>query len=495
MKFWRRNVPWLKGVAILLLLAGWFLHIHDLDASSLWLDELRSFERASLPDWDAGREALVSANHAPLYEWIVLRTWLNLGQTEFLARLPGAFLSLLAISVTYALATVVFRRRAVGIWSMFFFTLSPLYLNFTRWIRPYALLSLLLITAVFCLWRALGTGKRRYWLAYGLLIAGTLYTHYYAIFTVAALGLFVILRSAAERKTGMFRDWALSSILSLVLFLPWLSSFRTELSDGAVEWIEPLRLATIVQLPTNLIAWDLFDRPIWIAMTVLAWAALAVGLVTWLRGRPRWPERWGYPYVAITLAGTVFLAIVVSLVKPLIVPRYFIGVLPALCILFAFVAVYGRPRLLALGLAAGILLASFSSTAQIATRRSTEDWRSVAQYVEQHAAPGDRVVVLDQAEHWTDPFQFYYRGEAPFAFLAGQLSDSQAVQAAIDASCPCDRLWLAQSVRRTSSESLAYEPDGDYSGFRVVERVIFDEALIRDRLAVDLWLLVNQSPG
>jgi 4-amino-4-deoxy-L-arabinose transferase-like glycosyltransferase len=474
---------------ILILLASWFLRIHDLGAGSFWLDEIKSFTRATLPDWQAGREALIRANHAPLYEWIVLRTWLNVGSSEFLARFPGAVFSMLTISVTYALAISLFRRKAVGVWASLFLMASALYLGFARWIRPYALHSFLLTLAVFCLWRAMSGGRRRYWFGYAIAGAGALYTHYYAAFTLLMLALFVLFRSLKEKDKTLLRDWALSSGLIALLFLPWLTSFQTQYSDGAVGWIRPLRLETILRLPASLMDRELLVTPIAWAVALMLWVILALGLLSWIHGRSGWPNRWSYPFTASVAAGTVLIAVIVSITKPLIVPRYFLGALPIICILFAFSIVYALQRRLAFALGVAVLGATLFASYTLVTQQATEDWKAVAAYLGENLRPEDTLFQVDETRVWTAPFNHYYQGPPAPIFVPGELRDPGVVQTAIDENCPCERIWFVQSARQTGARSVAYEPQSSYSGYQLVSRVIFDEKALDERLAVDLWLL------
>jgi hypothetical protein len=238
---------------------------------------------------------------------------------------------------------------------------------------------------------------------------------------------------------------------------------------------------------------ELFVEPFWLVATAAVWLTLAIGFVTWIRRRSGPAERWSYPFLIIASAGTVLLAVLVSIFKPLIVARYFIGVLPAFCLLLAYPVVYARPRGLALGLGISILVVSLMSGSMVVTRQTTENWKAVAAHIEANSSSGDDLVLIDQAQVWSVPFDFYYRGELEAGFMSGELSDAQTVQDAVDANCPCDRLWLVQSVRRTSGESLVYEPQSDYGGYKILARKTFHENLIRDRLAIDLWLLGEEG--
>jgi hypothetical protein len=59
--------------------------------------------------------------------------------------------------------------------------------------------------------------------------------------------------------------------------------------------------------------------------------------------------------------------------------------------------------------------------------------------------------------------------------------------AAIERLCLCDRIWLVQSARH-SSGALLVDPFKNQLGYRLVDWERFDQNLISNHFAVDVWL-------
>jgi hypothetical protein len=118
---------------------------------------------------------------------------------------------------------------------------------------------------------------------------------------------------------------------------------------------------------------------------------------------------WGYGFLAHWLIFPIALTLLVSLAKPLFVPRYFIFCLPALLLLVA--AGIARLRLLWLRTAVVILLLalSFRGAAGYYKRDldiQRDDWRAVSRYLLSKAQPGD--ALLFHVPMGRMPYEFYH---------------------------------------------------------------------------------------
>lgn len=473
-------------IIVLILLVGWFLRVYNLDVNSMWADELRSFSRASLTDWKTARAALISANHAPLYEWVILHNWLEIGTTEFITRFLGALLSALTLSVTYSLGKLAFGSLA-GLWAAFLLAISPLHVSLVRQIRPYALMALLVTLMVYCLLRAISSQRRWYWIAYSILGAAVLYTHYFSVFSLAALGLYVTWLAAVRRDFALLRRWIMSSVATGVMFLPWMMTFREQFADGAVEWILPLSVNTILELPGFFFLWNVFSDMSSIMVIVSSWIVILFGLVAWLWVKQPEAGRRNFSIIAAVTIGTITLAAIASLFKPVFVARYFVGILPTLCVLFAYALIHRKLRRWLVVPVILLLFAALTSSYLLVNRLTVEEWKGAVAYIEANSNPGDTIIFVGDEKFWMGPFQHYYSGPAQPRYVPGTLNDPAVITAALESFCPCDRLWFIQSARHLTNTP-AEDPFTDQSGYRLVERERFDRKLISSHLAVDVWL-------
>ncbi len=132
-------------------------------------------------------------------------------------------------------------------------------------------------------------------------------------------------------------------------------------------------------------------------------AVLIVGVVLALaRRRDRWSS--GRLLLAAWLLVPIAAAIVISIWKPLLVPRYLIVVVPPLTLLASDGLLRIRPRVAAVVVLAGALALSIGPLAARADDIG-EDWRGAAGWVASVAKPGDRVVY--EIQNGQKPFRWY----------------------------------------------------------------------------------------
>lgn len=177
---------------LLFLLLAWGLRLYHLDTMSLWWDESLSWDRAihSIPTILANTIQIQNVTtrdlHPPLYFLFLHFSVLAAGTTEFALRFLSAFANELTVAMLYPLARVLFpKKKFVAITTVLFTALSPFYVWYAQEARPYALVLLWSVLAVYALlrwlktdpqtWRALAS---RWFILFGMSVAATLATHY-----------------------------------------------------------------------------------------------------------------------------------------------------------------------------------------------------------------------------------------------------------------------------------------------------------------------------
>lgn len=481
-------------ILVFILLAGCFTRLSDLHLESMWADEIMSYNRASLTDWDTAHEMLKKANHPPLYEWIFLRLWSSFGTQDLVMRLSGVLLGVLSIGLTFALGKILFSVR-IGQVGALLFALSPLHVYYSRELRMYALLTVLTTLAILALYRAIRRGGWRYWLGYSILGAANIYTHYYASFTLLALNSIVLVHLISSKERRPFVYWVVANLGVIALFAPWLPTFWLQLHSDPVQWIPPTTGTVALQLLTHFFAKEqLLSQPIWWLITGAVWGTVALGVTTYPQAPEKSRARFGYPFLAGTVGLILGIALLASLFKPLIHPRFFSSIAPAVSVLLAYGLVRYQPRLPAWLLAMILLAASLFSSYAAVTYHWKEDWKGVAAYVKANSEPDDRILIFAPSEYWTAPFEHYYDGKLQITVSEGDLSSSPDLSRALEALPAGGRIWLIQSARHADSRSLDYELSSEHSKFLEL-REKFDQDLLMTHLAVDLWLLDIKSPS
>jgi 4-amino-4-deoxy-L-arabinose transferase-like glycosyltransferase len=199
---------WANILAAILILSVFGLTLSGIVHDSFWLDEgwtaatIRDEPRA-IDSWrDAVRyirdsllhtfERVRADVHPPLY-FMLLDSWsLLVGESQFVLRLPSAFMGTLALAGIYAVAKQWFNWRT-GLIAVLLLGTSGFFIYYSREARMYTLYLALttIATAAYSRWWHKPTLWRG--LFYGLLMALALYTHYVGALIFVAHGIHLLI--------------------------------------------------------------------------------------------------------------------------------------------------------------------------------------------------------------------------------------------------------------------------------------------------------------
>ncbi|MGD1867734.1 MAG: glycosyltransferase family 39 protein [Phormidesmis sp.] len=267
------------------------------------------------------------AQHPPLYYVMTRLVLYVLPNTVVASRLVAALAGLLLIPATYWLAQELFDQSLPATLSAAIVAVSPFQYLYAQEAREYSLWALTSIVASAALLRALKSNRLSGWLLYSLSIVIGLYGCILTALVIASHGLYVLwytlVRQAETRQTEtkqidarvshrrwpIFRNFALSSLVSLLLFFPW-GRLITQTHTAKVSWT-----AIAMPFPSLAKIWagnltrlffdlnlDNTDPLIYSAIPVLLSLALIGYALVWsIRNMPR-PA-----FVFITLLGGVTL--------------------------------------------------------------------------------------------------------------------------------------------------------------------------------------------
>ncbi len=209
-------------LAILLFILALVLRLIT-SGQSFWLDESASIILARLPLVNLFT-ALGSDFHPPLF-YLLLHFWLPLAdKSEWLIRLPNIIFGALSIPALYFLLKTVLgnEKTKLAFLAAFLLAINPLHVYYSIELRMYALNTLLSILS----WTYLAKGR---WKIFTLLSIANVYTFYGAFFNLAAQWVYVVYTHKSKLK-----HFVISNAIIFVLFLPWLSTLKTQLGSGSV---------------------------------------------------------------------------------------------------------------------------------------------------------------------------------------------------------------------------------------------------------------------
>jgi mannosyltransferase len=357
------------------------LVVIQLGDHSFWYDEAFSVGTVDRPFGDAlWRIANWEVNQSPFY--LLLLGWWQLGHTETFLRLLPAAAAVLAVPAMYVLGTRVANRR-IGAVAALLLSCHPLVVQWGQQLRGYSLVLLLVISAGILLLRMVEEpSSARRAVAYAAVAGLATYAHFFAGLVVLAHGTWLLLGHLVTRRTLLVAGSAYA-----VSVLPLLAFFVGREGDPLYWLGERSTRSAVVEVGRDLAGGTRFGFVPYL-LAVLAGAYFA------RRGGRRLAEPGAlWPLAVLWLAFPVGLVLAVTVtVKPLLLGRFFIVVLPAVFLLAA-AAFEGLGRA-----AGGVLLVALVVSSALGLQNwystpSHQDWRSAARLVAEEVGPDGDVVV------------------------------------------------------------------------------------------------------
>ena len=212
-------------VAILLLAFG--AGVMGLNADILWADEIYSVSNIGAFDPPYGPAKILeslrqhSTDHLPLYYFLAAGWARMVGWSQVALRYLSVLSGVLMIALVYRHAIAVVNRRAAFA-SAFLMSTNAFVILYFHEIRMYTLLMLFAVLQWYHYWR-LSNGKTTVtganWMVFVVTTSALLYTHVFAFFQLAALGIFHLLFVPKSRR---WWNIAFAGGLGILMFFPYL---------------------------------------------------------------------------------------------------------------------------------------------------------------------------------------------------------------------------------------------------------------------------------
>jgi len=453
--------------------------LHTLADANPWWDEGFTLWLAS-QDLPGMLLRTAGDTHPPL-SYFLYQLWMPLaGRAIYALRFQAVLFGVLAVPVCGAVARRLGGPLA-GVLAALLVAILPFHIWWSQQVRMYSLVALLCALSIYFLFRSLEDGRGLAPLAV-VNMAG-LYTLYFFAVLVFLEGILVAGFLIARRRREAVLT-ACSLMVGPLLLLPWLAYFRLHAIRFAGPASTPLTWAQFAQASWGelMLGADTGVQRYSLLLLVLAAAALAVVLLSsraqrGIRGplaaadvsldarhdKPRavadvsLDARHDKPgvvlalWLALTAAGLPLAAYGITLqhglfFSPEYQTRYDLLALPALLILLAWsLSRLPRPAALAfLALFAGA--AAYSLPGLYDARHRTDDYQSLARFVQAYERPGD-AIVFDPDKNF-HLFLLDYQGRLPWeAIPLGQSVDAAyADQIFSRWSAQYPALWLLQEA-------------------------------------------------
>jgi mannosyltransferase len=356
--------------------------------SDLWLDEALTVNVARLPLHELPN-ALRHDGAPPLY-YVLLHFWMLVFGTGNLAvrSLAGVF-GVASLPLAWLAGRRLGGRRVA--WAcLIVVATSPFAVRYATENRMYSLEVLLTFAGYLAVGSALRRPTATSLLGVGALTTLLLYSHYWSIYLVGVVALWLAWRLFHGSTNA---KWVLLAMAcGAVLFLPWVPIFYFQLRHTGTPWAVPASFAAIVHAVAQFAGGDSSPgRALGLAFFGLVGLALFGTAIDSrrieldLRTRPRART------VAIVTAGTLAVAVLVGMAtRSAFQDRYAAVVFPTFALLIALGTVVFASDKVRYGVLAAVVALGLSVSASNVTTDRTQAGQ-VAAAINAGAHPGDVV--------------------------------------------------------------------------------------------------------
>lgn len=218
--------------------------------SPLWLDEALSVNISRLPLGDIP-EALKHDGHPPLY-YVLLHGWMSVfGEGDRAVRALSGLITLLTLPLAYRVGARIAGRR-LGLTLVLVFALSPYAFRYGSETRMYALLIAEVFAGYLLLDAATQSPKLRTLAGISVVTGLLLWTHYWSMWLLGAIGVLALVRAARAQRRGD-RDLAAGTakiigalVVGGLTFVPWLPTLLYQNEHTGTPWAPSFRVTTLV---------------------------------------------------------------------------------------------------------------------------------------------------------------------------------------------------------------------------------------------------------
>jgi hypothetical protein len=462
MKHWQKQ-RW-RWLPVLMLLAAFALRLHHIEAFGFWTDESLTPLRASYPlsqilqNEIIIQDVVTKDTHPPFYYLIIHFTRQVLGETDFAYRYPSLLAGLLLLPLLFQLGRRLYNRY-LGLVVAGLAAVNPLYIWYAHEARMYTLFVLLMAGAAYALWRALAGADLRRWLLIYLLLAGLgLYTHYTAVFLIAAQAPFWLWLLWQNGQKKLIIAGAVVAVLSAVPLIPFTVPRLFTGAEANYHYVSPLIMLQDVVHFFGLGLTVNFDQMGIRLLDLLALGLLLLGVYA----AGNWPRR---AFLLTYLLAVVLGLMAGSLLKPMYqgVRHIMVGS-PAFLLLLGWAVVYAGEQVWlrytpahsrqkrfgwAIIFAAGLLTLTIGPAVSLHNLYNRpdlyakDDFRHLIAQMERMAGEND-VIVYNNAIHL--PLHDHYRTRPDVAVAAVPVYPTLAEQTAVSdltqLSQTYDRIWF-----------------------------------------------------
>lgn len=413
-------------IIIGILLLGAILRFYKLDFQSVWLDEIHTMNEAN-PKFsfsEVYKTVMEREQMPPLYFYSVNILFKILGYSPFVVRLYSAIIGLISIYGIYLLGKELFSRRT-GIIGAALISVNYLHLHFSQEARPYIFLLLFSTFSFYYLTRYLKNPTIKNILLHGLFAGLMISMHFFGLFVLFAqyciLLFFFILHQ--DKKT-FFKHAAISGLVTLIIFIPSFKVFK--IVSGIKQFWIP---APSLDVYTNYFNYFFGNSELVLAMVgfliILYFVRLSKEKDTSVTFEGIVKNKIIFSFVVLSV--WVVITMLIPLIRsylsiPMLQPRYFVAVLPAIIIIISVGLSQFKNKIIITGLAAFFIVFSLIDIIVVKkyyNQPYKDQFREVSQFLIKNNTNNEPV-----ATSWEWHFAYFLKNDEVNMNLVGKNLES-----------------------------------------------------------------------
>jgi len=368
----RRLPAWWPLAGLTLLAAA--LRLPTLGLQSFWYDEAFTPVHVLHASLGSTLHAVVHTENTPPLWYVLIWGWSRAFGTGVVSlRFPSALAGVATVPVAWGIGRELAGRRA-AIVTAGLVAVNPLLVWYSQEARAYALFVLTAALAMLCFLRAEREPTARRTAAFALTGALALLSHYFAVFLLIPMALWLARERAAWRVTLP----ALGALAAVGVALAPLISAQ---GGHGTQWIGQWALASRVQAIPQYYLTGYMGAPLGHGVELLVALTILAGVLYGLwRGLDRREERAALIALSIVACGVLIPLALALFGADYLAPRNLVAAMVPLTALLAVVIAARRTGSVGLALAGAVAVAflAVSVDVNLSPRLQRGDWSGVA---------------------------------------------------------------------------------------------------------------------
>ncbi len=322
-----------------ILILGAFLRFYKLDFQSIWLDEIHTMIECNPKiTYKESYDIAIFREQMPQLYFLLIKLLSSVfGHTTYIVRSFSAVIGILTIFSIYLLGKEI-NNKKTGLIAALFLSINYFHLWYSQEARPYSLFALMTILSFYRLTIFIKRSNLKTALLYGFFAALMIDTHFFGIFILVSqiIILFFFLFDIPKLERITFLKYSIVSGLTAFFF--WLPSLNIFLLVMKIKsfWIQPPAIDVYTQLFKEFFGNAESILLIVFIVTLFYFIQIFNQKEESKRSYRQNPMFLSFVIVITWILVTLFIPLVRSYMDiPMIISRYFIGVLPAVILLLS----------------------------------------------------------------------------------------------------------------------------------------------------------------